>query len=60
MHAKRPAMLAMYVRPLGLVLDKGPFTPKSRELLTCHKGGGPPGNRTPDHRIKSPLLCQLS
>jgi hypothetical protein len=21
---------------------------------------GPPGNRTPDHRIKSPLLCQLS
>jgi hypothetical protein len=22
--------------------------------------GGPPGNRTPDHRIKSPLLCQLS
>jgi hypothetical protein len=26
---------------------------------TCSERG-PPGNRTPDHRIKSPLLCQLS
>jgi hypothetical protein len=28
---------------------------ESGELLTCDNGGGPPGNRTPDHRIKSPL-----
>jgi hypothetical protein len=30
------------------------------DSLTCGNDGGPPGNRTPDHRIKSPLLCQLS
>jgi hypothetical protein len=33
---------------------------QSSESLTCSNDSGPPGNRTPDHRIKSPLLCQLS
>ena len=28
--------------------------------LTCDFVGGPSGARTPNPRIKSPLLCQLS
>ena len=33
---------------------------RGEPALTCDDVGGPPGDRTPNPRIKSPLLCQLS
>lgn len=48
--------------PRPAITSVGPTT--RGELVgaarTCWFERGPPGNRTPDHRIKSPLLCQLS
>ncbi|PRY43289.1 integrase-like protein [Umezawaea tangerina] len=43
--------------------SRGSRTPKgvpSRRGNSLVKRGGPPGDRTPNPRIKSPLLCQLS
>jgi hypothetical protein len=33
--------------------------PGSERTSTCGLAGGPPGTRTPNLRIKSPLLCQI-
>ena len=45
------------VRGLGAVAERSAAADMAAEE---GQRGGPPGNRTPDHRIKSPLLCQLS
>jgi DNA-binding XRE family transcriptional regulator len=51
---------------VSLASDKiGPLlarfsVPGRPAVQTCWSGGGPPGTRTPNLRIKSPLLCQLS
>jgi hypothetical protein len=35
-------------------------TGTAKRLVTGTSTGAPPGTRTPNPRIKSPLLCQLS
>jgi hypothetical protein len=56
-------MRQIALRLLSALLSNGP------EMLKRHVGGwlyalvrsgAPPGTRTPNPRIKSPLLCQLS
>ena len=37
-----------------------PFSAGGAGQQTAWSDGGPPGDRTPNPRIKSPLLCQLS
>ena len=44
------------IRPDGWSGDPGAT---SKERLTSVFAGGPPGIRTPNLRIKSPLLCQI-
>ena len=42
---------------LGAESDSGPSPMRTKGQV---RGGAPPGTRTPNPRIKSPLLCQLS
>ena len=43
--------------PSGSENDTGPSSQKKKAQV---RRGAPPGTRTPNPRIKSPLLCQLS
>lgn len=39
--------------------EKAQLRLRNRVLRCGKKNGGPPGNRTPNLRIKSPLLCLI-
>ena len=40
-------------------LTQSQVSDRTKKRLSCSEGG-PPGDRTPNPRIKSPLLCRLS
>ena len=59
--AAQPRCWEGSIRPLG-GMERGTFcrSRSSTAMKVLFRCGGPPGDRTPNPRIKSPLLCRLS